>query len=239
MCLKGFLMITLTRFKKLLVATALFGAAGASNASLIPLGAVSQLGTGLGAVNTVLTLDNNAQTGLASGSVIRSGGMDMTTGDAKTGNAQYSTYSFGQLGVTDAADLVFVFNADEPGNAGSVTVESLVLSIYSDMGGTALFTASLVAPEFLADTQNGIGKSGYAFGLDDLQAGMAQAFLSPSARIGLASSLSGATGGPDTFFVTTLDNGGPGNEVPEPGSAALLGLGMFGVWAIRRRGARA
>jgi hypothetical protein len=233
-------MQTLKTFKRLLAVTALLGAAAASHASIIPLGPVSQLGTGLGAVNTVLTLGNNSQTGLTSGSVIRSGGMDMTTGNAMTGNAQYSTYSFGQLGIADTADLLFIFNANEPGNPAlnSVTVESLILSIYSDLGGAALFTASLASPVFLADTQNGIGQAGYAFGLDADQAAAAQFFLTTTNRVGLAASLSSATGGIDTFYVSVLDNGGGGNEVPEPGSVALLGLGMFGAWAIRRRGAK-
>lgn len=226
-----------SKLVKLLVAMGLFGAVSASHASLVQIGTVYDTGAGFGNVNTVLTLQNDNQSGDASGSVSYSGGGDVTSGDTLPGPVHNKTYSFADLNVTQALDLKFIFNAVEPGNAAAngVTLEDLVLSIYSDTG-VSLFTASLAAPVTFAETESGIGKSGYVFGLDAIQAALAQAFVGATNRIGLAATLSGATGGPDTFAVSFLDDDVPPNEVPEPGSVALLGLAVAGVWAVRRRG---
>jgi hypothetical protein len=37
------------------------------------------------------------------------------------------------------------------------------------------------------------------------------------------------------FIISDGDNGGPGVNIPEPGSVALAGLGMLGLWFSRRR----
>lgn len=227
-----------TTLKRFIATAALLGAAGSSQASLIPVGTIIDTGTGFGNVDTVLTLQNDNQSGLTSGAVMRTGGTDTTTGNVQPGGVHNSTYSFGELNITSAGDLLFVFNATEPGNISTngVTLESLVLSIYSDTGGTALFTAELEDPVTFGTTETGVGRSGFTFALDGPQADAAQEFVSATNRIGLAASLSAATGGPDTFFVRSLDDNG--TEVPEPGSVALLGLGIAGFWVARGRVAR-
>lgn len=230
----------LNTYKRLIAAAALLAISASSHASLINTGVVTDTGTGIGNVNTVLTLQNNNQTGEASGSVIRSGTADATTGDAAPGASKNATYSFGELNVTSASQLEFVFNPVEPGEVltNPITLESLILTIYTN-DGSVLWNSGTFTSITFPTTETGTGRSGYLFALDALQAADAQQHVAASNRIGLAASLSGATGGPDTFFVGILDGEGPGEEVPEPGSVALLGLGMVGMAALRRRGRKA
>jgi hypothetical protein len=225
----------LSKLTKLIAAAAVFTVSASSHASLVLIGPVDQTGTGIGAVKTVLTL-NNDNDGTTSGAVVRTSSGDQTTGNTQPGASHNSTYSFGQLNITSASNLQFVFNPVEPGNAltNSITLETMVLTIYTD-AGVALFSAGLDHSYFFPATETGTGVSGFLFGLDAAQALAAQAFVGTTNRIGLAASLSSATGGPDTFFVSVLGGEGPGNNVPEPGTVALLGLGIAGLTAMRRR----
>ena len=228
---------------KRLLAALLTSMMASSHAGLVYDSTVDLTGTGYGNVETVLTLQNvngnnpnNPNIGLTSGSVFRSGGADDTSGNVLPGVVHNATYSFGELNISTASQLMIVFNAAESQNAAedSIRIEEMVLSIFSDTGGTALYTTSLLNPISFDSTLPGIGSAGFAFVLDDATA---QEFIIPTNRIGLSASLSSANGANDTFFVLALedDGGGPGNEVPEPGSIVLLGLGMAGMSAVRRR----
>lgn len=48
-------------------------------------------------------------------------------------------------------------------------------------------------------------------------------------------SMLSATDGVESFFLISADVGGPGNNVPEPGTAAILGLGLLGVGFAAKR----
>jgi hypothetical protein len=240
----------LNKYTQLLAATAFFALSASSQASLVYTQVVQDTGSGIGQVNTLLTLENDNQPvirgnpnpnyGMSSGAVFRTDSGDGTSGNVQSnGNSQVhnATWSFGELNVTQASQLVIIFNPVEPGNVAdnSVRLESLVLSIFTD-DGDLLWDSGAFAPITFPTSETGTGRSGYAFSLDTQQAALAQPFLSELNRIGLSASLSSANGGPDTFFVRVLDDGeGPGNEIPEPGSVALLGLGIAGMTALRRR----
>jgi hypothetical protein len=70
-------------------------------------------GTGLGAVNTVLTLLSPGSSSDEIGAVRRLPGDDgdVITGDALTGASQTQTLSLASLGINSASDLRVVFNA--------------------------------------------------------------------------------------------------------------------------------
>lgn len=178
-------------------------------ASLVPVGPVPYSGTGLGAVNTVLTVGGRP---VESGCVARGPAGDVigpaacppgfAGGDELTGASQTQTRTIAELGLTTAADLRIVVNVNESvGNV--ITLDNLVLTIY-DPAGTILFTSGpFTPPAFGLEHQPGT-TVGYVFQLDAIQAAQAQLVFQPTNRVGLAATLTGATAGNETFFVADV-----------------------------------
>ena len=180
------------------------GALNTVSATLILVGPEDFPGTGLGAVNTILTIQSPGATTSERGCVGRSSifgcpGETLSTtangdliggplgGNELTGASQTLTRTIGSLGIDQAANLRVVFNAQEPGNAAdnSITLNQLVLAIYSS-AGVGLFTSlsgGPFTPHTFTDTQTGAGNSGFVYRLDAVEAAAAQAFFPP--EIGL------------------------------------------------------
>jgi hypothetical protein len=206
-------------------------------------------GTGLGAVNTILTLTSPGATTTESGCVAFGDvtgapacfGTGNTGGDEQTGASQTRTRTIAQSGATSAAAFVLVFNAVEP-SGNSITLDSLSVRFYSPTG-SQLYTASLAAPVQFPNTEPGTGNAGFVFVLDNLQAAQAQAagaFNNPANVIGLSAGLSDATGGHETFFVASRPAVGVPFEVepepiPEPSTYLTLGAGLLMLGFSRRR----
>jgi len=208
-------------------------------------------GTGLGTVSTILTMQSPGSGIFESGSVERASGADVksdtgvlasggttSVGDVKTGASQTLTRTFGETGITKAAQIAIVLNVDEPGG-NSITLTGLQLSVFN--GNSDIFDAHLAQSVTFPTTFTGIGKEGFVFKLDPSQAAALQALLDPLApatvaalRLGLSASASDATGGPETFNVAMI---AATAAVPEPGTFLLAITGVTGlaVVAWRRR----
>ena len=221
-----------------LAVAAAFGAITSANASLVQVGPETFQGVGLGAVNTILTIQSPGATPSETGSVgLNASGVQVTSGDTQ---AQTKVQPLSVLGVTSAANLRIVFNASEPG-ADSITLNSLALNIFSPTGALLFSSGGLTgAPINFASTNPGVGNAGFVFALDAAQAAAAQAAAFGvgfgTNVVGLSASASNATGGLETFFVAN-NPGAPPTSVPEPESYAMIlaGLSLLGFIAGRRK----
>ena len=179
-----------------------------ARADLTPLDPVDFSATGLGAVNTILTIKSPGSLSSETDSVARNGSADVLGGDVKTGSSKTLTRTLCELGVLSADSLRVVFNAPEPGNgANGIMLDALTFPAYAATTGSLIFSASLPAPIAYADTFNGTGNSGFVFGLTSAEAAeftaavSASGFWFDSIRAGLSASASNATGGNETFFI--------------------------------------
>ncbi len=200
-------------------ALALIMTATNANASLEYLGQLDITGTGLGNVNTLLTIQSPRNTTTETGSVSWNGSTSVTTGDTQAIN---NTLLLSGLG-TSASNLLIVFNPSEPGNAAnnSITLNNLVATIYSPTGD-ALWNSGTFSSITYPTTDNGTGTAGFLFGLDSTQSAEAQTFWDGANRLGLSASASLATGGHETFFATTSQV----SPVPEPSTYLMLFSGL-------------
>jgi uncharacterized repeat protein (TIGR01451 family) len=179
-----------------------------AHASLIPTIQNETSGTGLGAVNTVLTVQNEpteagcvapddtgaTDTAAATACAFFPG----ISGSDTTSTNEVRTLA--EVGVTSAFNLRVVFNYNE-NNTDDITLENLVLGIFSP-DGTVLFTSEPFTPVTFTEPFNGTGTSGFVFRLDTQQAAAAQQFFAnPNNLIGLAAELSQSSAGPETFYV--------------------------------------
>ena len=241
--------------KRLLVATLIATSVLASSAfaTLIPLSApptnvIPASGSGLGSVNSLVTFQNTGtETGAvgvdSSGATITGSSVAYFNGTLAAG-ATYeqtgsgnNTYTLAQLGTDSFSNVVLIFNGSEPQNAAAqpITLEALSLNIFSATGVLLGSFGTNASTEYMAFP--GVGNAGFAYKLDEAQAALANALITPAnastLRIGGAARVSDASGGLETVFISTL--GLPATRVPDAGATvAMLGFGIGLVGCIRR-----
>ena len=223
--------------------------AGSANAALISDGPPVEHGHGNGMALTVLTLDSPGKSSSESGCVGWSGsgdvmggicfGTGVAGGDEQSGAKHTNTITVGSAGIGSAAELRVVFHPQESKSPGgrSITIDHLVLGIF-DAGGALLFLSGDLARPFEIPDVDPLHPSTvyFVFRLDAADLADAEAaFSSPNNHIGLAASVSNATGGPDWFSISRGDGGIPEAETPEPATYLLTVLGLVAVDLVRRR----
>lgn len=163
-----------------------------ARADLILTNSINITGTGLGAVNTLTTAQDNGppapgNDGIESGCVGRSGGGDIIGNAAclfglAGGDEQASNQTVRVGDMVDAngdpttlmnlGDIVLVFNLAETGMDVSVGLANLFVAIY-DTTDTLVFSAELTAAQqstiLTQGTRTGTGGSGFTFIFDAAQ----------------------------------------------------------------------
>jgi PEP-CTERM motif len=228
--------------------------ASPASADLIFNSTVTQQGTGLGNVATVVTAHDVGGTanGVESACVSATPGappginfnclLGLQGGDQQQGQTQLVAGTNADLlaaGLVSASQLALTVNLAEPGNDDVATLTALYLSVY-DLQGNLLGTHAYAGGPLELQQTNGIGGAGSTFTLtlqEQLQIVqecpvVSQCIFGAGVEFGLPDS---TDGGPETVFISVVGNSVvPHVPIPEPGTLTLLGAAL-GLAALRRQ----
>lgn len=244
---------------KVAATAAFLTSAAPAFADLIYQTGAQQTGTGLGAVNTVVTVQDNStpqRVVTESGCVTHTAGGNPATpsytcqlsllgGDNTSGNVGNSTWLLSSIeGLNNAGQLGFVVNINEGAPGNSATLTDLYLSLFNTLDNT-METFAYTGADLVLSDSGGTGQSGiHRFVLDPDQAAAAIEFCPVLSECIVGGGIQFAAGttqsGAESVYVAAFRRpGDPVGEVPEPGSLALLGIGALAFNTLRRRRAGA
>jgi hypothetical protein len=244
---KGFVRFALSSFAAL--ALAVFGGKGIAVAELIYSTEITVFGTGLGAVNTLVTVHDPGgsgnQNGTESGCINQDGSFTSCLGAVEGGD---NTAINNVLTFNTDNNFAAVVNIAEEGQDLSVTVTDLYLTFCDASDATDCHDAIYNGADLTVTqgTGTGLGGSGFTFILSDVEYALVQA-LGPIVTVsGGVQFLNGSTNdGNDTVHVIQFvpnpgpgpgnEGPGPGQQIPEPTTLILLGSGLLLVRRATRR----
>jgi hypothetical protein len=184
-------------------------------------------GTGFGTTLLSLVLHANDD---EFGSVLRSGGSDVTIDDATNQSSTRTATELASANINDA-NFGVVFNIAEPGAGSDLLLFDFSLR-FTDSTGAALFADvtydAPLAGLLLDQISGGVGGSGWLFKIN-LTAAEALAFFAVGTnRVGMlidqSQAIQDSGGGPDSFFFS-----------PEPNTLFLAVVGALALSAWRWR----
>lgn len=250
--------------KKLFLAAVVVAATGASSAfAHLIQGSPTILdlkGTGIGAVNTVLTVQNNDS---ENGCVSYGAGGVQTTGstfngtkctgsaaDVKKGASQTpSSFPLSTIGITTTGGISqfgLVYNINQTNSTLLLDLNSLAAIFFNPITGAVLLNATYVGPQLQSSGIQGTGGSGFFFVLDsteqaELLTNIHTAGLDSNVgSILLGGQLSAgttahpSTDGPENIFAFNTGTNTPVG-VPDPASIFTLGSALIAAGGYARR----